>query len=161
MPRWLIFILCLAVPLLVGSTAGFLTRADNTSQWYLTLEKPSFNPPAAVFGPVWTTLYALMGVSLYLIIRREGVDLRTPAILIFIVQLVLNFFWSLIFFKWHQLGGAAAEITVLWAAIVAMVFIFYKISPPAALLQLPYLGWVTFATILTWTIFRLNSGNAG
>ncbi|MBK7666471.1 MAG: tryptophan-rich sensory protein [Sphingobacteriaceae bacterium] len=123
--------------------------------WYSTLSKPSFNPPNYLFGPVWTTLYILMGISFYLVYqasqRKKG-----KVIFIFITQLVLNFFWSIIFFAWQQPGFAAIEIIAMWLSIAYMIYVYYPIHKVASLLQIPYLLWVSFATVLNISIFLLN-----
>lgn len=147
--------LSLLIPLVVGFTSGFFT-ASGVNEWYTTLNRPSFNPPNWLFGPVWTTLYILMGISLYLIWKQPASSERNAALLIFAVQLVLNFFWSIIFFYWHQIGLALIEIVLLWALIVLMIYRFYHINSTAALLNIPYLLWVSFATVLTAAYWNLN-----
>ncbi|MFA9289749.1 MAG: TspO/MBR family protein [Solirubrobacteraceae bacterium] len=144
---------CLILPLLVGGFSSFLTRS-NIKDWYLYLNKPSFNPPSYVFGPVWTVLYLLMGISFYLIIKKA--NFNKNAVYIFFTQLTLNFFWSLIFFKWHNIYLALVEIVFLWISIVIMIYIFYKENKWAAYLNIPYLLWVSFATFLTYSIWLIN-----
>ncbi len=156
MQKWITLIVCLALPMVVGLTSGFLTSSESGGPWFKALQKPSFNPPSWVFGPVWTTLYLLMGVSLFLVYRSPHTSLRQTALIIFGVQLVLNFFWSLIFFRYHQLGLASVEIVLMLGAIIAMVVVFYKINPVAAYLQIPYIAWVSFATVLCVSIYWLN-----
>lgn len=126
--------------------------------WYKTVIKPDWNPPSWVFGPVWTTLYILMGISAWLIWQRAGFKGGAFPLSLFAVQLILNIAWSWIFFNMHQIGGAAIEIVILWFAILATMIAFFQRSTLAGLLLLPYLGWVTFATVLTWTLWRLNPG---
>jgi benzodiazapine receptor len=125
--------------------------------WYASLKKPSFNPPNWVFGPVWTLLYALMGISAYLVWNRgwEKKEVRI-ALVIFGIQLILNTLWSFIFFKFQSPGWALVEIIVLWLAILVTVLNFMKISKPAGWLLVPYLLWVSFAAFLNFSIFRLN-----
>ncbi len=139
----------------VGLVSGLLTRAE-ISGWYATLAKPSFNPPNWIFGPVWTALYILMGVAAWLVWQEPVSRLRTLALVCFAVQLALNFLWSLIFFRWHSIGGALAEIAVLWLAIVLTHVLFFHVHPLAGELILPYLAWVSFASVLNAAIFRLN-----
>lgn len=150
-------IISIAAPLAVGGTAGAFT-VTGPGSWYRTIVKPEWNPPAYVFGPVWTTLYLLMGVALWLIWKSEKPEpLKQRAILFFVIQLLLNFFWSLIFFRWHSIGGALVEITVLWFFILMTIFAFARINKAAAWLMVPYIAWVTFATLLTAAIYSLNN----
>ena len=160
MPKWLILILCIILPLAVGFTSGYLTRNESGGPWFNALQKPSFNPPSWLFGPVWTTLYILMGISLYFVVQSAPSTARTMVLVIFAVQLVLNFFWSLLFFRYHLLGVASVEIVLLWFAIVAMIVTFYRVSPISAYLQIPNIAWVSFATVLCLSIFLLNRTSA-
>ncbi|MFZ9388432.1 MAG: TspO/MBR family protein [Chitinophagaceae bacterium] len=143
------------LPVLVGAISGFFT-ATGVGSWYKTINKPSWNPPGWVFGPVWTTLYILMGIALFLIWRTAESKSRNMAIALFGVQLTLNFFWSFIFFDQQQIGWALVEIGVLWLFILFTIFAFAKINKTAAWLLVPYISWVSFASILTYTIWRLN-----
>ena len=155
MNNFFLFLICIAIPMSVGAISGIFTiKAVNG--WYAKAIKPSFNPPNYVFGPVWTALYLMMGVSLYLILKQADAAFPTSAVIVFSIQLILNFFWSLIFFKWQKLGLALFEIIAMWLAIVAMIFVFYCIKPVAAFLQIPYLCWVSFATVLNAAFWRLN-----
>ena len=147
----LFLILCLG-------TAGLGAAATNLSvgTWFAALEKPSWNPPNWVFGPVWTTLYVGMAVAAWLVWRRKGlVDVSLPLIL-FGVQLFLNAAWSALFFGMRNPGIAFADILLLWLAIAATVVTFGRVSSLAATLLVPYLAWVSFATVLNWSIWRLN-----
>lgn len=148
-------IVSLALPLATGSIAGFFTAAG-TSGWLDTLNSPSFRPPNWIFGPVWTVLYLVMGFSLFLIWKQESSKQRNLAITIFFVQLALNFIWSFIFFYFHMIGIALIEIILLWISIVTMIVLFYKIKPMAAYINIPYLLWVTFATLLNASYYFLN-----
>jgi len=147
--------LCILVPLLVGSISGYFTSKSITT-WYVTLVKPSFNPPNYLFGPVWTTLYILMGISLFLVLNKAKDLEKSKIIFVFSIQLILNFLWSFLFFKFQQLGLALAEILLMWCSILFMIIIFYKTNKLAALINIPYLFWVSFATILTYSIYTLN-----
>ena len=147
--------ICIALPLIIGSISGLAT-SGNITTWYAALNKPVFNPPNWIFGPVWTGLYLLMGISLFLVWRSPSGDARNYAIAIFCIQIVLNFAWSFIFFQFRQTGWAFFEIILIWLSIIAMIVIFYRISKTAALIQVPYLLWVSFATILNGSIWRLN-----
>lgn len=146
---WIVFSIA------VGSISGLLTRPA-ISGWYRTLKKPSFNPPNWIFGPVWTTLYILMGVSAWMVWLQPVSQLRTYALIWFLIQLALNFLWSMIFFRWHAIAGALGEISILWLAILATMVLFWELHPLAGWLMVPYLAWVSFATILNLAIFRLN-----
>jgi tryptophan-rich sensory protein len=147
-----------SIPLIVGSASGLAT-IDGVRGWYRTLDRPSWNPPDGVFGPVWTSLYGLMGVSLVRIARARGASAeanRRLALGLFATQLALNGAWSWIFFRRHALGAALAEILVLWAAIAATIGVAARFRPSAAALLVPYLAWVSFATLLTAEIWRRN-----
>jgi tryptophan-rich sensory protein len=139
----------------VGSLGGLFTIAEIPT-WYAGLNKPSFNPPNNVFGPVWTLLYALMGISLFLIWKLPASAERNRSLKIFGVQFALNFCWSLIFFRFHLIGVALVEIMLMWGCILFTILFFWKQSRTAALLLVPYIFWVSFATILTAAIYRLN-----
>ena len=145
--------LCILLPLLVGGISGFFT-SQSIPNWYVYLNKPSFNPPNYLFGPVWTLLYILMGISFYLVINKPNINWLLVGV--FITQLILNFFWSFIFFKFHNLGLALVEIILLWVSILSMIILFYKTNKWAAILNISYLLWVSFATILNYSIYRLN-----
>ena len=146
---------CIALPVAVGSLSGIAT-IEPLKDWYVTLNKPSFNPPNQIFGPVWTTLYILMGISLYFIVQQPASKTKTQALVVFGVQLFLNFWWSIIFFTFKNLLFALVEIIVLWIFIVAMIYLLRKLKPLAGYLQIPYLLWVSFATLLTYSIWMLN-----
>jgi tryptophan-rich sensory protein len=145
--------LCILLPLLVGGISGYFT-SQSIPNWYVYLNKPSFNPPNYLFGPVWTLLYILMGISFYLVIIKPKVSWLIVGI--FLTQLILNFFWSFIFFNYHKLGLALVEIIILWVSILVMIILFYKTNKWAAILNISYLLWVSFATILNYSIYRLN-----
>jgi benzodiazapine receptor len=136
---------------------GALFTMPAIRTWYETLNKPSFRPPNAVFGPVWTILFLLMGVSLYLIWHKglASQDVKT-ALLVFLAHLVLNIGWSVLFFGLRSPGLAFFEIVILWLAILLTMYLFYRVSLISGLLLLPYALWVSFAAILNFTIWRLN-----
>jgi translocator protein len=153
---WIKFVISVLVPLAVGGISGWLTMPE-IAGWYAGLNKPSFNPPNYLFGPVWTTLYALMGIAFFLIWKsNKDAAQKKKAMLLFGVQLVLNFFWSLIFFTGHQIGWALVEIIVMWLFILFTIFAFGKISSVAAWLLVPYICWVSFATLLNAALWQLN-----
>ena len=137
----------------IGST--FTARSVRT--WYLTLRKPAGNPPASYFGPVWTALYFLMAVAAWNVWRvGDGWAGASPAITIFLIQLALNAAWPAIFFGMRSPGLALVEIILLWAAILASVILFWRISTFSGALLVPYLSWVTYAAYLNAGIWRLN-----
>lgn len=142
-------------PLAVGGIGGVAT-VSSLQTWYRTLRKPAWNPPDAVFGPVWTTLYLLMGVALALARRAPSQEGRGRVEAAFGLQLALNLAWSFAFFSARSPAAGVAVILVLWASIVATILEFGRVRRVAALLLLPYLAWVTFATILNLEIWRLN-----
>jgi tryptophan-rich sensory protein len=152
----LLLVGCIVVPFVIGGLGGWITTGSLTD-WYTGLQKPSWNPPSAVFGPVWSFLYLLMGIALWRIMRMgwgtEGVQ---PAVIWFTVQLVLNFGWSLIFFGLRAPGPALIEILVLLAAVLITTRRFYVLEPAAGWLLVPYILWAAFATVLNGTIWRLN-----
>jgi tryptophan-rich sensory protein len=146
--------LSILLPLLIGLISGYFT-SSNIESWYVHLSKPSFNPPNYLFGPVWTALYVLMGISFFLILNTK-VPNKKILIVIYLFQLLLNFMWSIIFFNYHELGIAGIEIILLWLSILVMILMFYKASKWAAILNVPYLLWVSFASVLNWSIYFLN-----
>lgn len=146
---------CIAVPQAVGLVSAWATAAG-VKTWHAGLRKPSFNPPNSVFGPVWSALYLLMGISLFLIWRSPAGQERQDALIAFGIQLALNFAWSFIFFRFRQIALALAEILVLWIAILGMILLFREVDAVAAYLQIPYLLWVGFATFLNASIWKLN-----
>ncbi len=137
----------------VAAAVGAAASVDAPS-FYAQLSKPAWAPPAGVFGPVWTLLYALMGVAAWLVWRSPGP--KRAALTLFGAQLAANALWSWLFFAWHRGALAAVEILVLLALIVAMIVAFWRISRLAALLMVPYLLWVSFASVLTWAVWRSN-----
>jgi translocator protein len=144
------------LPLLVGTTAGMFT-SSGVNGWYAVANKPWFNPPNWIFAPVWTTLYVLMGVALFLVWKSGApAGIKKTAIFLFAIQLILNFFWSFIFFKLQQPGWAFAEILLMWLMILMTIIWFGKISSTAAWLLVPYICWVSFATVLNYSIWQLN-----
>jgi len=141
---------------LVGIVGAVFT-APAIPTWYASLVKPSFTPPGWLFGPVWTTLYALMGIAAFIVWRRGlAVAGVKAALLLFVVQLLLNALWSPVFFGVHSPSGGLAIILALWVAIVATIALSAGVSKAAAVLLVPYLLWVSFATVLNFSIWRLN-----
>ncbi len=151
----------LLISILLCNTAGFIGSIftfSSISTWYETLVKPEFNPPGWIFGPVWTTLYILMGISLYLIWNKgTKTPLAKIALTIFGIQLVLNAIWSILFFGLQNPLWAFIEIIFLWLSIFLSIFFFNKISKPAAYMLIPYIFWVSFAAVLNYNIYILNA----
>jgi tryptophan-rich sensory protein len=149
-------IVAILLPVLVGAISGFFT-ASSVKTWYVTLNKPSFNPPSYVFAPVWTTLYILMGIAFYLVwVSVTDKAQQRKAMAVYFIQLFLNFCWSFIFFYKQRPDLAFIEIVFLWISIVATLVLFYRISKPAGWLLVPYLFWVSFASALNYAIWQLN-----
>ncbi len=150
------FIISLLLPLAVGGISGIFT-VKAIPGWYAQLNKPWFNPPNWLFSPVWTSLYIMMGIALWLVWKSDAPQkLKQRAIYLFAAQLVLNFFWSLIFFNLHQIGWALVEIIAMWATILLTIFAFAKVNKMAAWLLVPYISWVSFASILNYSVCELN-----
>lgn len=145
----------IAITLSAGAI-GSLFTAESISTWYQTIEKPSFTPPNWVFGPAWTLLYILIGVALFFVWRTGG-KAKKFALAAFSAQLVLNALWSYLFFGLRSPQFAFVEIMALLAAIAITTAAFSRISKPAAILMLPYGGWVIFASILNLQVWLLNS----
>ena len=143
--------------LLTFATAaiGAIASAD-ASAFYGQLTRPSWAPPGWLFGPVWSVLYTLMAVSAWWVWRARGFTGARRALVLFIVQLAANALWSWLFFVWHQGGLAFAEILLLWCMVAATLIAFWRISSFAAALLMPYLVWVTFASALTFSVWKLN-----
>jgi benzodiazapine receptor len=147
-------IISIAIPLAAGFI-GSLFTTKSIPKWYTKIRKPSFNPPNWIFGPVWTTLFVIMGIALYLV-WTSGKE-NNIAIWIFGIQLALNVLWSVLFFGLHSPRWAFVDIIALWLAILATIISFYSVSATASYLLIPYILWVSFATILNWKIMVLNS----
>ena len=136
-----------------AAALGGVTTAGSVRDWYPTLVKPAWNPPAWIFGPVWTVLYLAMAVAAWLVWRRVGWG---AALVWFALQLALNATWSPVFFGMHQIGLALVNIVLLWLAIAGTMVAFWKVTPVAGWLFVPYLAWVSFATALNFVLWRLN-----
>lgn len=145
-------IIAILIPLAVGSVSALLSGNMST---YSALSKPAFSPPALVFPVVWTILYILMGISSYIIYKSENPQ-KNKALRIYILQLVFNFFWSIIFFGFSQYLFAFLWLLILIILIVIMIYRFYHINPLAAYLQIPYLIWCLFAAYLNLMIVLMN-----
>lgn len=139
-----------------GALSALLSGSGRTP-WFDSLEKPEWNPPSYLFGPVWTCLYLLMGISLWLVRKSNAaVPLKNKAYNAFGMQLLLNFCWSIIFFRFHLISVAFAEILILWILINITIFRFAAISKTAAWLLVPYVSWVSFASLLNFAIWMMN-----
>jgi len=155
MPRtnqWLVLAGFIAICLAVGALGGFAT-ASSVTEWYPTLNKPSWNPPNWIFGPVWTTLYIMMAIAAWLVWRRGA---SGTAMILFFAQLALNLAWSFLFFGARSPWLGLVGIAMLLVALVATVVVFFQRDKLAGVLMLPYLAWVSFASFLNFTIWRLN-----
>jgi tryptophan-rich sensory protein len=153
--RWLVLLLFIAVTFAAAGIGGAAT-ASSVNTWYPTLVKPSWNPPSWIFGPVWSSLYLLMAVAAWRVWRHTEHPGRRAALAWYFGQLVLNALWSCLFFGLRNPGLAFAEVIVLWASLVVVLLKFARIDRPASLLWLPYLAWVSFATVLNGTVWWLN-----
>ncbi len=141
----------MAIVATLGATASI-----SAPGFYAELVKPSWAPPASVFGPAWTTLYLLMTLAAWLVVRERGWLNARVAMSVYFGQLILNALWSWLFFAWRNGNGALLDIALLWLMIVANVMLFWRVQRWAGLLLIPYLLWVSFAAMLTWTVVKLN-----
>ncbi len=149
-------LIAVAAPLAVGGVSGIAT-AQGVRDWYPALTKPTFNPPSWVFGPVWTLLYLMMGVAAFLVWQRGwNTDGVRVALALFAVQLAFNGLWSVLFFGMQAPGLAFVEIILLWLAIGATTVLFWRVTPTAGVMLLPYWAWVSFAAVLNGSIWMLN-----
>jgi translocator protein len=154
-PTWK-FIISILFCETVGICSGLLASASNNI-WFDALNKPTWNPPAYLFGPVWTTLYLLMGVSLGIIWNNKATELnKRTSYYLFALQLFLNFWWSILFFHFHSPALALLDIILMMVTILLTIFSFSSYSKTAAWLLVPYISWVSFATILNFSIWNLN-----
>ncbi len=153
--RALIFIICIATPLLIGFLGSYFTLPSIQS-WYQTLQKPIIAPPNWIFGPVWTTLYIFMGTASYLVFQNGVKKKNTYALKIYALQLSLNLLWSIVFFGLQSILGGMVVITLLWIIILLTIKEFAKLNKTAGLLLWPYIAWVSFAGILNLLLLILN-----
>lgn len=150
------FAVSLAITLGIAATASLVTITQIPG-WYTALNKPAFNPPNWLFGPVWTILYILIATAAYMVWnKRNQTTLYKTTRNIYIIQLLLNFIWSIIFFGLHQILIALIVIILLWVNIIANMYYFARFSKAACWLLLPYLLWVSFASVLNFSIYLLN-----
>ena len=150
-------LISLLLPFLAGAVGSYFT-VESLAVWYPTLIKPSFQPPNYLFGPVWTTLYFLMGIAFYDVwVKHSGRSANwLGAVTFFLIQIILNTLWSVVFFGLQQIGAALLVICVLWFMILLCIVAFSRISKIAGVLLIPYLLWVSFASVLNAAIYFLN-----
>ncbi|PBN42765.1 TspO/MBR family protein [Sphingobium sp. D43FB] len=148
----------LTVPaiVLLGFLSGRLANSGYGNRWFDALEKPALMPPGWLFGVAWTILYILMGLALAIVLHARGAKGRGPAIVLFLIQLLMNLAWSPLFFRAHQVGSALVLILALIVVVAITIWLFARIRRVAGLLLLPYLAWLAFASFLNYEIGRLN-----
>ncbi|HUE78412.1 MAG TPA: TspO/MBR family protein [Sphingomicrobium sp.] len=156
--RWKIALLTVPAIVLLGSASGWLSDSGYGNSWFDGLVKPSFMPPGWMFGAAWTTLYALLGIALALILAEPPSDRRRKALILFFAQLALNYAWSPIFFAAHDIQLALITIFVMLAIAAVAAGQFFRIRPLAGALMTPYLAWLCFAAALNSAIATLNPG---
>jgi tryptophan-rich sensory protein len=145
--------------ILIAQLAGIIGSIftfPNVNGWYKTLIKPDLTPPPWVFGPVWTSLYLLMGLAAFFIWQKREMPQARFALILYAIHLVLNALWSILFFAWKQPGWAFMEIVVLLGFILTITLFFWRLRPLAGMLMLPYIAWVSFATYLNFMFWKLN-----
>ncbi|KAK9761948.1 hypothetical protein K7432_012758 [Basidiobolus ranarum] len=150
-------IISVAIPVLGGFLSALPTR-EAVRGWYSTINKPSFNPPNWLFAPAWTTLYILMGYASYRV--KSSNDETTAALTLYWIQLGFNFMWSPLFFYFKRIDLAMVNISIHWILILATMITFWKVDTIAGVIFLPYLAWVSFASLLNWSIWKLNSADS-
>jgi benzodiazapine receptor len=155
MNKWIKLIICILICQLAGIIGSLFTISSITS-WYANLNRPFFTPPDWLFGPVWITLYALMGISLYLVWNEKSKGKIKIPLAMFSIQLVLNALWSIMFFGFQLIFYGLVEIIIMWIFIALTMLSFYRVSRKAALTLVPYIAWVTIATLLNYFVWVLN-----
>jgi len=157
--RWSVFLVPLL--LLLGYGSGLVAGSSDQNLWFSTLEKPALYPPPATFGIVWSILYVMIGLAFAGVCSAWGSRGRVLAIVVFVVQFVLNLMWSPVFFAMHQLDTAFVIIVAMDVLVAVCVVLFWRIRRWAGLLLLPYLAWILFASLLSWQIWQLNPDASG
>lgn len=152
--HWGWLVLLLAATAVTGALGAL--ASVSAGEFYLTLTRPSWAPPAGLFGPVWTLLYLAMALAAWLVVRAAGWRAARPAMALFLAQLVVNGLWSWLFFRWHLGAAAFVDVLLLLGLIALCVRSFWRRRPLAGALLLPYLAWVAFASALTWAVWRAN-----
>ncbi len=160
-PSWLALVGWIVLAATAGAIGAIASR--NAGDFYGALARPDWAPPGWLFGPVWSTLYVLMGIAAWLVWRTEPTTsaeraIRRRGLALFVGQLALNALWTWLFFAWRQGALAFGEIIILWAAVAITAWHFGRVRPLAAWCLVPYLAWVTFATALTWAVWQRNPG---
>ena len=145
------------IALAVTFGTAYIGSRFPVDDWYTALSKPSWNPPNWLFGPVWSILYLLMAISVWLVWKEEGFQGAIIPFGVFLLQLILNAAWSWLFFGLHEMGIAFTEILVLWGSILLCIILFWRIIPISGILMVPYLLWVTFAAALNFSLWQLNT----
>ena len=144
----------------VAAAAGTVASLQ-ADRFYAALDRPSWAPPAAVFGPVWTALYLAMAIAAWLVWKPRGFAAARTALTLFLAQLACNALWSWLFFAWHQGALALLDIVVLWLLVVSTVVAFRRVRPSAAALMIPYLAWISFAAALNFSVWQRNPALLG
>ena len=152
--NWGLLIIFIIVCNLIGAIGTIWTASDGS--WYKGINKPSFNPPSWIFGPVWTLLFTLMGISLYLVWTSPSSNIKLIALTLFVIQFLFNIAWSYLFFGLNKPLWSFIEILVLLVFILITTFYFIKVNKTAGYLLIPYFLWVSFASFLNYSIWRLN-----
>lgn len=156
LPNYAKFIICILIPQIAGGIGSYFTF-PNIASWFASLAKPAFQPPNSIFAPVWIALYFFMGVALYTVMTAQSMEfLKRQAYMLFSVQLFLNVAWSVVFFGMHSLLGGLIAIVLLWFVLLLTMMSFSKVHKGAAAMLVPYLFWVTFASLLNFSVFMLN-----
>lgn len=155
MPKFVKLVISIAIPLLVGFLGSIFT-SSSVDSWYKTINKPVFTPPSWLFGPAWTILFILIGLSFYFVWINNFGDKLWLCIGVFAVQLILNLLWSFLFFTLKAPLLAFVEIVLLWVAILVNILVFFKVTKVAGYLLIPYILWVTFASALNLGVYLLN-----
>lgn len=150
-------VLKVAIFVFIAFLPGIIGSQFSPGQWYVALNKPSWTPPGWIFAPVWTILYLMIGVAGYWAWDSSGPSNRKAAFCVFAVQLILNATWSWVFFGLNSIPLSVVNITALWGLILTNIILFYRLSSGAGYLLIPYFLWASFAAVLNWSIWRLNT----
>ena len=158
-PWWRIALVTVPAIMLLGSASGWLSNSGYGNAWFDALDKPAFMPPGPTFGLVWPVLYACLGVAVAMIHALPRSDAKRKALILFYVQLALNFAWSPVFFAAHDMRAAAVIIIMMIAVAAGAAGQFFRLRAAAGYLLVPYLAWLVFATVLNTAILNLNPGS--